>query len=227
MKLLQTTLLVTTLLLACFQAQAVSVSPSDCDFRVDDGDGLNCLVARIQPNLNNPGERKVTNPGNGSIINAFSNFPVLPDGYDWINGLEELYKAESKDGQSAPDKELGSLAGSYTTLFDWDKEEDFASAKVTYDGGSFVDCTLECYLLVKGGNHDPVAYLFNLALNPFGWDGKMDLLLSDFWTGRGSISYLALYGNASPNPVPLPAGVWLFGTALIGLAGFGKRRKAA
>ena len=28
-------------------------------------------------------------------------------------------------------------------------------------------------------------------------------------------------------PVPLPAAVWLFGTALIGLAGFGKRRKAA
>jgi hypothetical protein len=27
--------------------------------------------------------------------------------------------------------------------------------------------------------------------------------------------------------VPLPAAVWLFGTALIGLAGFGKRRKAA
>ena len=29
------------------------------------------------------------------------------------------------------------------------------------------------------------------------------------------------------NPVPVPAAVWLFGTALIGLIGFGKRRKAA
>jgi hypothetical protein len=28
-------------------------------------------------------------------------------------------------------------------------------------------------------------------------------------------------------PVPLPAAVWLFGTALIGLVGFSKRRKAA
>ena len=28
-------------------------------------------------------------------------------------------------------------------------------------------------------------------------------------------------------PVPVPAAVWLFGTALIGLFGFGKRRKAA
>ena len=31
----------------------------------------------------------------------------------------------------------------------------------------------------------------------------------------------------SPNPVPVPAAVWLFGTALIGLVGFGNRRKAA
>ena len=103
MKVLQTTLLVTTLLLACFQAQAVSVSPSDCDFRVDDGDGLNCLIASIQPNLNNPGERKVTNADNPAILDAFTMFTMLPDGSDWINGLEELYKAESKDGQSTPD----------------------------------------------------------------------------------------------------------------------------
>jgi len=29
------------------------------------------------------------------------------------------------------------------------------------------------------------------------------------------------------SPIPIPAAVWLFGTALIGLVGFGKRRKAA
>ena len=27
------------------------------------------------------------------------------------------------------------------------------------------------------------------------------------------------------NPVPVPAAIWLFGTALIGLVGFGKRKK--
>ena len=30
-----------------------------------------------------------------------------------------------------------------------------------------------------------------------------------------------------PSAVPVPAAVWLFGTALIGLIGFGKRRKTA
>jgi hypothetical protein len=29
------------------------------------------------------------------------------------------------------------------------------------------------------------------------------------------------------NPIPIPAAIWLFGTALIGLVGFSKRRKAA
>ena len=33
--------------------------------------------------------------------------------------------------------------------------------------------------------------------------------------------------NINLNPVPLPAAAWLFGTALIGLAGFSRRRKAA
>jgi len=28
----------------------------------------------------------------------------------------------------------------------------------------------------------------------------------------------------SVNPVPVPAAVWLFGTALVGLVGFGKRK---
>ena len=36
-----------------------------------------------------------------------------------------------------------------------------------------------------------------------------------------------LYFTQIVSPVPVPAAVWLFGTALIGLFGFGKRRKAA
>ena len=34
------------------------------------------------------------------------------------------------------------------------------------------------------------------------------------------------FNAASPSAVPVPAAVWLFGTALIGLVGFGRRRKA-
>ncbi len=41
-----------------------------------------------------------------------------------------------------------------------------------------------------------------------------------------TISNLAIVDNL-PSPVPVPAAVWLFGTALVGLVGYSKRRKAA
>ena len=41
------------------------------------------------------------------------------------------------------------------------------------------------------------------------------------------VDYLILIETAFVNPVPLPAAVWLFGSALIGLVGFSKRRKTA
>ncbi len=40
-------------------------------------------------------------------------------------------------------------------------------------------------------------------------------------------SYKVTYDFSRPSAVPVPAAVWLFGTALIGLVGFGKRKKAA
>ncbi len=36
-----------------------------------------------------------------------------------------------------------------------------------------------------------------------------------------------LFGSTPPAVVPIPAAAWLFGTALVGLVGFSKRRKAA
>lgn len=43
-----------------------------------------------------------------------------------------------------------------------------------------------------------------------------------------SLTWRAAAGTWSkPSVVPIPAAVWLFGTALIGLVGFSKRRKAA
>lgn len=44
-------------------------------------------------------------------------------------------------------------------------------------------------------------------------------------TSSTGLDPFAVYAVWSPAPVPIPAAVWLFGTALIGLVGFGKRRK--
>jgi hypothetical protein len=47
--------------------------------------------------------------------------------------------------------------------------------------------------------------------------GRVDV----YFGGSGALD------NLTYNVVPVPAAIWLFGTALIGLVGFGKRRKAA
>lgn len=46
-------------------------------------------------------------------------------------------------------------------------------------------------------------------------------------SGIADASFGTAVGFESLSAVPVPAAIWLFGTALIGLVGFGKRRKAA
>jgi len=51
-----------------------------------------------------------------------------------------------------------------------------------------------------------------------------------FQPGTGSAGFdeevmFAIFSPLVPVPVPVPAAIWLFGTALIGLFGFNKRRK--
>lgn len=87
----------------------------------------------------------------------------------------------------------------------------------------------------------------NQSGNPesFGYADSVGALAAvyglDFSIENGAPSYIVLTGELQQNksinfdgfgsflvkPVPVPAAVWLFGTALIGLAGFSKRRKAA
>jgi len=62
--------------------------------------------------------------------------------------------------------------------------------------------------------------LFGKALNGFGVYGYES---GGFTSERTYLDDVVL----STSPVPIPAAIWLFGTALIGLLGFGKRRKVA
>jgi len=124
-----------------------------------------------------------------------------------------LYKASPDDGEAN-----SVLKDSYSTVFN----SDNSAATITFDGGLPVACTDPCYLVVKDGNHQPYRYLFNLALNPFNWDGETVLELSGFWPDQGAISHVAIYGVS---PIPVPAAFWLFGTALIGFVGFSRRTK--
>lgn len=72
-----------------------------------------------------------------------------------------------------------------------------------------------------------------------GYDGGDDSAILGFDNGTTSLSFDELTRvyridgtfegvfTAQTSVVPIPAAVWLFGTALIGLVGFSKRRKAA
>jgi len=59
--------------------------------------------------------------------------------------------------------------------------------------------------------------------------GTTDLTLSEFifnpWASDGSlIEHDYLVGSVTVSSVPLPAGFWLFGSGLVGLVGFSKRK---
>ena len=190
-----------------------------------------------------------TTAGHNFLIDNPSNVELLgPDGFGpLLDGLTDLYRAESfsdKDGdpldplRPEPAAEIGSLQNSYSTTFLFSSNDDYHGATISYDGGPSVDCSVECYLVIKDGKHNPAGYLFDLALgwdplSPLGdgngwavdngvpsWNGIMDLTLKNLWLGGGSISYVALYGNISA--VPVPAAFWLFGTALLGFIGLSR-----
>ncbi len=113
--------------------------------------------------------------------------------------------------------EAGTFAGSYSTTYT-NSALDPADADITYGSGASISCP-DCYLLVKDGNQTIAQYLISLG----GWNGTDMLELRNFWPSNGAISNVAIWGNVSP--VPVPAAVWLFGTALIGFIGISRRTK--
>ncbi len=88
----------------------------------------------------------------------------------------------------------------------------------------FIDCSSNCYLALKDGNNDPGWYFFNISA----WNGMDDISLSGFWPGDGSISHLSIWnggGEIAQIPVPVPASVWLLGSAFISIVGIGRRKQ--
>lgn len=116
-------------------------------------------------------------------------------------GISEVYKDNVGGGEEF------SFADSYTTEY-FNSPSDPEDATITWDGPDTIDCN-ECWLLVKDGNQDPGWYLIDLT----GWDGQETLELQDFWPAQGAISHVSLFVR----PIPVPAAVWMFASALLGL----------
>lgn len=133
--------------------------------------------------------------------------------------LGEAYKQNEGGGES------GTAMSYYTTTFL--PTFDPSGAEIKWDGSYFIECG-DCYLVVKDGNHTPALYIFDIS----SWNGQDTLDLSGFWMDQGTISYVAIYNNASMDGggtiAAIPeADTYAMLLAGLGLVGFAARRKIA
>lgn len=130
-------------------------------------------------------------------------------------GLESLYKQDVGAGSDS-----GSFAASYETTFSNSSNDPEDAVIALIAGMDPINCGV-CYLVVKDGNQDPAQYIYDLSL--VGMINSISAI--DFWPNQGAISHVEIVGNSDMSVIPVPAAIWLFGTALIGFIGFSRRTR--
>ncbi|MCP3671855.1 MAG: hypothetical protein GY814_15775, partial [Gammaproteobacteria bacterium] len=107
--------------------------------------------------------------------------------------------------------------------FEWDKHM-YAETSEAYGDGNFGD---------NASRGFDGAMFIDDAVGNYGWMAFYNGQVTEHqfstaadWTGNPTpqieASFLLVANTLSP--VPVPAAIWLFGTALIGLVGYGKRK---
>lgn len=147
---------------------------------------------------------------------------------DKLNGLFDpdpilAYKANAGTTLNPSVIEEGPFTASYSTSF-LSTPTDPSGATISYIDGQPQITGDEIYLLVKDGNRQPIAYLFDIST----WDGEETISLSGFWPGQGAISYVAILTRGGAQVPDGGATVMLLGLALSGLVaarGFGRATK--
>ena len=185
-------------LMASFNVNAALVS--DADVLQQELDGLDPIIAYTS----------LSNSGNATEI-------------AWMNqAIEDFYGPGTFD----PIATITKLEFEDDTAVDdfWGDPAGTDSRGGDIHSGSIVNEPDHYLLKIGQGQVSYDTFLFknvgDLALATVGLGWLEDF--SDF-TGRSFDVYRLSHISA----VPVPAAVWLFGTALIGLVGFSKRRKAA
>jgi hypothetical protein len=143
----------------------------------------------------------------------------VEDAFGLTSGsLDLLYKADVGDVNDPTTEEDGSFQSSYDTVFA-NTALDPSGATISFVGGSAISCP-ECYLVVKDGNNNPNFYFYDISA----WDGTEAIILTEFWPGRGAISYVAIYG-ADGVTVPEPSTMLLLGTGGFAMVVGGRYRR--
>jgi hypothetical protein len=166
--------------------------------------------------------------------NLYNTDTVITDQFSDLNvtfANGPLYKTT---GENFPAVAGGHLVGNdahgnnpFDILFSIDATDALFSFRTSPTGTStfsaFLDGTLQETLFMAATSADSQTGRF------YGFTKILfDKITVSANTGAGNYNLDNLQFNAAPlSPVPVPAAVWLFGTALIGLVGFSKRRKTA
>lgn len=178
-------------------AQAVTIDPDNCvDGEGTSGAGLTCWYVNTISALNADAVESEVGTSTELIL---------------------LYKSDWGGSDS------GTFSEKYTTTFNgFEKtspDDDPTGANIEHDTGFESIICPECYLVVKGG---PAQYIIDIGF----WGGVDTLALEGFWdAGPGSISHVAIFGGEAVPQIPVPAAIWLFGTALIGFVGMSRKTK--
>ena len=147
------------------------------------------------------------------------NTPNNPDAADvssivGVANLVSLYKADVAD----PVVEEGPFASSYDTTFS-NSTTDPSDALIKYMAGSDSISCLECFLLVKDGNQDPIWYIFDIG----SWNGTDSISIEGFWPDQGAISHVTIFGESAN--VPEPGMAALLSIGLLGMVVARRRMK--
>jgi len=130
--------------------------------------------------------------------------------------LNTEYEFEYMGKEAGDTNTFAFASGSYSSF-------DTSSSLI---GDDIVVATADLMSWVFDGNNsdsatDPSPHIFMAALGDYVWLGFDD-------REGGHVDYDDLVVRVSAvSPVPVPAAIWLFGTALVGLVGFSKRKVAA
>lgn len=167
--------------------------------------------------------------------NAKTTFTFTDESNNGLDGTTFVFYAENDLFGFADDTAAftGSIAGDDLALFMFDSGVGGLSVKLTGEGVTNSSLSLFGAGIWTGWGtaieSGDLSGLSNDGSN-FVTVGDLGLALAFNLTGASAelvINYDTQPLPPSVSPVPLPAAFWLFGTALFGLVGFSKRRKAA